>query len=149
MGKTATFIRTWANPMSVRDANGNKVTVPFNGKVIADYDYLIGMPGFELYEEEDLKVQAHTFVEEDLKVVEIYNDNQDEDEDEDDENTDNEVGLSDEDITYLKGLNNFEWNKMKKTEVIQYVNKINIDTSTIKDDRWEYIKFLKKIIKEL
>lgn len=150
MARIAKFIRTWANPMSVRDKDGRKVTIAFNETVVSDYDYMNQMPGFELFEEEDDGLQVVSF-DPDTDQEESWEVPTTEDilEDDDEDGEVEEVGLSKEDIEYLKGLNNVEWNRMKKDQVEEYLKKANADYSEVKPERWEYIRFLKGIIKEI
>ena len=147
--KTAFYIRTWANPISVRNSKGQKVVVPFNGIVEAECDYLAPMAGFKLYEptkeDEDLDIVTVDVDSDDNSEVSVWEYNEGSDDSEEGE----EIGLSEEDISYLKGLTNFEWNKVTKNVVLDYLNKSNVDYSEINNERWEYIKFLKKILKEM
>lgn len=148
MARIARFIRTWANPMTVRDKDGRKVTIAFNETVVSDYDYMIQMPGFELFEEEDGGLQVVSF-DPDTEKEESWELPSTEDVLEDDDEDIEEIGLSKEEIKYLKGLNNVQWNKLKKDQVEEYLKKANADYSEVKPERWEYIRFLKGIIKEI
>lgn len=148
MARIARFIRTWANPMTVRDKDGRKVTISFNETVVSDYDYMIQMPGFELFEEEDGGLQVVSF-DPDTEKEESWELQSTEDVLEDDDEDIEEIGLSKEEIKYLKGLNNVQWNKLKKDQVEEYLKKANVDYSEVKPERWEYIRFLKRILKEI
>lgn len=59
------------------------------------------------------------------------------------------VGFNKESIDKLKSFDNKQWFALKKEEIIQFLEAANIEYKHISSDKWELLKFLKKIIKEL
>jgi hypothetical protein len=59
------------------------------------------------------------------------------------------VGFNKESIDRLKSFDNKQWFALKKEEIIQFLEEANIEYKHISSDKWELLKFLKKIIKEL
>ena len=59
------------------------------------------------------------------------------------------VGFNKETIDRLKTLDNKQWFALKKEDIIKFLEDANIDYKHISSDKWELLKFLKKIIKEL
>lgn len=49
----------------------------------------------------------------------------------------------------LKNLTNKEWFKITKEQAISILTEAGIDFSQVKKEKWELIKFIKKIIKDL
>jgi hypothetical protein len=59
------------------------------------------------------------------------------------------VGFAKETINTLKSFDNKQWFALKKEDIIKFLEDANIDYKHISSDKWELLKFLKKIIKEL
>lgn len=59
------------------------------------------------------------------------------------------VGFAKETINTLKSFNNKQWFALKKEDIIKFLEDANIEYKHISSDKWELLKFLKKIIKEL
>lgn len=52
-------------------------------------------------------------------------------------------------VEKLKSFDNKQWFALKKEDIIKFLEDANIDYKHISSDKWELLKFLKKIIKEL
>jgi hypothetical protein len=52
-------------------------------------------------------------------------------------------------IEKLKSYDNKQWFALKKEDIIKFLEDANIDYKHISSDKWELLKFLKTIIKEL
>jgi hypothetical protein len=59
------------------------------------------------------------------------------------------VGFAKETINTLKTFDNKQWFALKKEDIIKFLEDANIEYQHISSDKWELLKFLKKIIKEL
>jgi hypothetical protein len=59
------------------------------------------------------------------------------------------VGFAKETINTLKSFDNKQWFALKKEDIIKFLEDANIEYKHISSDKWELLKFLKKIIKEL
>jgi hypothetical protein len=59
------------------------------------------------------------------------------------------VGFAKETINTLKSFDNKQWFALKKEDIIKFLEDANIEYQHISSDKWELLKFLKKIIKEL
>jgi hypothetical protein len=59
------------------------------------------------------------------------------------------IGFNPETIEKLKNFDNKQWFALKKEDIIKFLEDANIDYQHISSDKWELLKFLKKIIKEL
>jgi hypothetical protein len=61
----------------------------------------------------------------------------------------NTDGFSKETLETLKKYNNKQWFSLKKEEIIKFLDDAGVEYNHISSDKWELLKFLKKIIKEL
>jgi hypothetical protein len=59
------------------------------------------------------------------------------------------VGFAKETINTLKAFDSKQWFALKKEDIIKFLEDANIEYQHISSDKWELLKFLKKIIKEL
>jgi hypothetical protein len=58
-------------------------------------------------------------------------------------------GFKKDTLEKLKSFDNKQWFALKKEEVIKFLDDAKIEYKHISNDKWELLKFLKKIIKEL
>ena len=59
------------------------------------------------------------------------------------------IGFNKESIEKLKSFDSKQWFALKKEDIIKFLEDANIDYKHVSSDKWELLKFLKKIIKEL
>lgn len=58
-------------------------------------------------------------------------------------------GFSKDIVDKLKSFDNKQWFALKKDEIIKFLDDAGIEYKHISSDKWELLKFLKKLIKEL
>jgi hypothetical protein len=59
------------------------------------------------------------------------------------------IGFNKETIAKLKSFDNKQWFALKKDDIIKFLEDAKIEYKHISGDKWELLKFLKKVIKDL
>ncbi len=65
------------------------------------------------------------------------------------EETNKEIGFSKEIVAHLKSFDNKKWLSLKKDEVIKFFKDAGVTFDHIPNEKWELVKYLKTLIKEL